>query len=465
MEDRRQLDTGGDHVLGRTDPGAVPREARGHRFRQAGLARHRLEDARHLAGVEPLADPPALADRAEQPSFRDPGAVEPGVNQPDGVPTDPGDLAPSLAVGLGAADQKAAVARQFLKQIGDLQGNQFRPAEHGVVGDGEQRPVTVVDQSFPCRLQQALSERPCQPHRLVLPAALPTVHSLERKLHGRALDRLLQPERPVGDGEAGDVAAHRGRRPQLRLRIDECGDGLRPRRQRPFPLPRAPRGVDREIGLQRPLGVAAERAFGRPDELSEQLRKRGLAIRSRLLAGVERGFEIHARASGLEAVKRIDALFDIEREINGETAERRLAMRHERGAPLVAEFEAWMRTERAALSRHAAVAKAMDYMLKRWDGFTRFLDDGRICTTNNAAERALRPLCLGRRSWLFAGSDRGGARAAAMYTLIGTAKLNDVDPQAWLADVLDRIADLPQSRLHELLPWNWKAERQQALAA
>ena len=167
----------------------------------------------------------------------------------------------------------------------------------------------------------------------------------------------------------------------------------------------------------------------------------------------------------LEAVKRIDALFDIEREINGETAERRLAMRHERGAPLVAEFEAWMRTERAALSRHAAVAKAMDYMLKRWDGFTRFLDDGRICTTNNAAERALRPLCLGRRSWLFAGSDRGGARAAAMYTLIGTAKLNDVAPQAWLADVLDRIADLPQSRLHELLPWNWKAERQQALAA
>ena len=167
----------------------------------------------------------------------------------------------------------------------------------------------------------------------------------------------------------------------------------------------------------------------------------------------------------LEAVKRIDALFDIERTINGEAAERRLAVRRERGAPLVAELEAWMRTERAALSRHAAVAKAMDYMLKRWDGFARFLDDGHICLTNNAAERALRPLCLGRRSWLFAGSDRGGVRAAAMYTLIGTAKLNDVDPQAWLADVLDRIADLPQTRLHELLPWNWKAERQQALAA
>ena len=167
----------------------------------------------------------------------------------------------------------------------------------------------------------------------------------------------------------------------------------------------------------------------------------------------------------LEAVKRIDALFDIEREINGWTVERRLAVRRERSAPLVAELKAWMRTERAALSRHAAVAKALDYMLKRWDGFARFLDDGRICLTNNAAERALRPLCLGRRSWLFAGSDRGGVRAADMYTLIGTAKLNDVDPQAWLADVLDRIADLPQTRLHELLPWNWKGERRQALAA
>ena len=166
-----------------------------------------------------------------------------------------------------------------------------------------------------------------------------------------------------------------------------------------------------------------------------------------------------------EAVKRIDALFDIERTINGETAERRLAMRQERSAPLVAELEDWMRTERAGLSRHASAAKAMDYMLKRWGSFARFLDDGRICMTNNAAERALRGIALGRKSWLFAGSDRGGERAAVMYTLIGTAKLNDADPQAWLADVLDRIADLPQTRLHELLPWHWKADRQQALAA
>jgi len=159
-----------------------------------------------------------------------------------------------------------------------------------------------------------------------------------------------------------------------------------------------------------------------------------------------------------EAVKRIDLLFDIERDINGLAAEQRLAVRTERSAPLVAELEEWMRGERARLSRHAPVAQAIDYMLKRWAGFTRFLDDGRICLTNNAAERALRGLALGRKSWLFAGSDRGADRAAVMYTLIGTAKLNDADPQAWLADALSRIADTPQSRLADLLPWKWKAQ-------
>jgi transposase len=157
-----------------------------------------------------------------------------------------------------------------------------------------------------------------------------------------------------------------------------------------------------------------------------------------------------------EAVKLIDALFDIEREINGMRAEQRLAIRAERSAPLLADLEAWMRAERQRLSRHAPGAKAMDYMLKRWPGFTRFLEDGRICLTNNAAERALRGIALGRKAWLFAGSDRGGDRAAVMYTLIVTAKMNDVDPQAWLADVLARIADHPFQRLHELLPWNWK---------
>ena len=122
-----------------------------------------------------------------------------------------------------------------------------------------------------------------------------------------------------------------------------------------------------------------------------------------------------------------------------------MAARQERSAASVAAFEAWMRAERAKLSRHAAVAKAIDYMLVRWPAFTHFLDEGRICLTNNAAERALRGLALGRKSWLFAGSERGAERAALMYTLIQTAKLNHIDPQAWLADVLARIANMPQT--------------------
>ena len=125
----------------------------------------------------------------------------------------------------------------------------------------------------------------------------------------------------------------------------------------------------------------------------------------------------------------------------------------------MADLEKWLREERAGLSRSTSVAKPIDYMLKRWDRFARFLDDGRICLTNNAAERALRGFALGRKSWLFAGSERGADRAAAMTTLIMTAKLGDIDPLAWLADVLARIASIPQSRLHELLPWEWKWKR------
>ena len=158
----------------------------------------------------------------------------------------------------------------------------------------------------------------------------------------------------------------------------------------------------------------------------------------------------------LESVRRIDALFEIERTINGRSAEERRAVRQDLSAPLVADLEAWMRQERPKLPRGSDVAKAMDYMLKRWTAFSRFLDDGRICLSNNAAERALRGIALGRKSWLFAGSDRGGQRAAAMYSLIVTAKMNDIDPQAWLADVLARVASHPASRLDELLPWNWR---------
>ena len=140
-------------------------------------------------------------------------------------------------------------------------------------------------------------------------------------------------------------------------------------------------------------------------------------------------------------MRRIDAIFAVERTLNGLPAEQRLAIRQTQVAPLVNELETWMRGERTKMSRHSEVAKAMDYMLKRWDTFSRFLDDGRICLTNNAAERALRGVALGRKAWLFCGSDRGGERAAATYSLIVTAKLNNIDPRAWLADVLRRIND------------------------
>jgi transposase len=170
-----------------------------------------------------------------------------------------------------------------------------------------------------------------------------------------------------------------------------------------------------------------------------------------------------------EAVRRIDAIFDLERPLIGLPEDDRLKLRQQYVAPQVETLEAWMRTERAKLSKHNDVAKAMDYMLNRWAAFTRFLTNGKICLTNNSAERALRCVAVGRKNWTFCGSDRGGQRAAAMYTLIATAKLNNIDPQAWLADVLRRISDHPASRLHELLPWNWgkpaENEPQQAQAA
>ena len=158
----------------------------------------------------------------------------------------------------------------------------------------------------------------------------------------------------------------------------------------------------------------------------------------------------------MAAVLKIDAIFAAVRAINGRSADERLAARRTDVAPLVDALLAWMKGERAKLSRHNEVAKAMDYMPKRIDAFTRFLDDGRICLSNNAAERALRGIALDRKAWLFVGSDRGGERAAVMFTLIQTAKLNGVDPQAWLADVLARINDHNVQRLDQLLPWSWK---------
>jgi transposase len=229
-------------------------------------------------------------------------------------------------------------------------------------------------------------------------------------------------------------------------------------------------GVHPEQHLAGYSGIFQADAYSGYNALYEADRKPGLITEAACWAHARRKcFELADVASkardnnlavispiAFAAVQKFDAIFALERGINGLSPEQRLAVRRRDIAPLVNEFIAWMRQERAKLSRHNAVAKAFDYMLKRIDAFTRFLDDGRICISNNAAERALRGIALGRKAWLFAGSDRGGERAAVMLTLIQTAKLNDVDPQAWLADVLARIADHKINDLATLLPWNWR---------
>ena len=165
--------------------------------------------------------------------------------------------------------------------------------------------------------------------------------------------------------------------------------------------------------------------------------------------------EIALSPIAIEVVRRIDAPFEIERSINGKSALERLDVRRTLSRPIVEDLRVYMREQAAKLSRGHDLAKAFNYILKRWTSFTRFLEDGRVCLSNNAAERGLRGIALGRKSGLFCGSDRGGRRAAAMYSLIVTAKMNWVDPQAWLADILARIAAHPAHRLDELLPWNW----------
>jgi transposase len=190
--------------------------------------------------------------------------------------------------------------------------------------------------------------------------------------------------------------------------------------------------------------VHARRPFFAMADLEENARRRAAGKKAIALS-----------PTAIEVVRRIDALFDIERAINGKSAEERRAVRQELSKPLVEELWVYIREQRAKLSRGHDLAKAIDYILKRWAAFTLFLDDGRVCLSNNAAERALRGIALGRKSWMFCGSDRGGRRAAAMYSLIVTAKMNGIDPQAWLADVLARIAKHPAHRLDELLPWKW----------
>ena len=216
-------------------------------------------------------------------------------------------------------------------------------------------------------------------------------------------------------------------------------------------------------------GLMQADAYAGFNRLYEAARKPGPIIEAACWAHGRRKFFDLARLQkapiAIEAIERIDALFAIEREINGLSAGQRRAVRNQRSRPLVAELESWLRQQRAKLSRKSETAKAIDYSLKHWTALIRFLDDGRLCMSNNAAERAVRCIAVGRKNWTFAGSDEGGHRAGAIYTLIETAKLNDIDPQTWLADVLARLLDYPAKRIADLLPWNWRPQNLAAEAA
>jgi transposase len=248
------------------------------------------------------------------------------------------------------------------------------------------------------------------------------------------------------------------------------------RDDRPFAGPDPPAAVffySRDRGGEHPeqhlagfAGLMQADAYAGFNRLYDADRKAGPIVEAACWAHARRKFFDLARINqapiASEAVTRIDVLFAIEREINGLAPPQRVGVRTERSRPLVTALESWLRDQRAKVSKNSETGKAIEYSLKRWAALTRFLDDGRLCMTNNAAERELRAIAVGRRNWTFAGSDEGGRRAAALYTLIGTAKLNDVDPQAWLADVLARMLDYPAKRIGDLLPWSWHAERRAA---
>jgi hypothetical protein len=164
--------------------------------------------------------------------------------------------------------------------------------------------------------------------------------------------------------------------------------------------------------------------------------------------------EAHASPITTEALARIGELYLIEREIRGRPPDERQRERQSRSRPLLTSLQEWFKTSLTKLSRKSESAAAIHYALGRWPALVRYCDDGLLEIDNNAAERALRAVALGRKNYLFAGSDAGGERAAVIYSLLGSAKLNGLDPEAYLTAVLRRIAEHPINRIGELLPWN-----------
>lgn len=179
-------------------------------------------------------------------------------------------------------------------------------------------------------------------------------------------------------------------------------------------------------------------------------------------------FDVHTATKSeiaREALDRIGDLYDIERQIKGQPCDARLAIRQTETRPKVEAFKAWSEAQLARIPGKSDLAKAFRYALNRWEGFVLFLDDGRVAIDNNAAERAIKPVVIGRKNFLFAGSDAGGETLASAMTIIETAKCNGVDPQAYLADIFARIHDHKINRIDELLPWNWKPVENHTAAA
>ena len=223
------------------------------------------------------------------------------------------------------------------------------------------------------------------------------------------------------------------------------------------------KGEHPQLHLREFTGVLQADAYGGYSKLYES----GQVLEAACWAHVRRKFvdmhELHKSLVAAEALDRIGALYAIEQQIRGKPPDERRAVRQERSRPLLNALHAWLEQTLSTLSQKSATARAIRYALSRWEALSRYCDDGRIEIDNNAAERALRCVALGRKNFLFAGSDAGGERAAAIYSLLGSAKLNGHNPEVFLREVLSRISEHPISQIGELLPWNLRLVEKQAI--